>query len=159
MSRKPPQKQRAENDKKLKAAERRKIVAEELMRGLPYREIAKNVGVSAATITQDFKAIMDAWRDVYAREIDEWVRLQLARADKMIDAMWDNAMAGDEKAVDRVIKLMEHQERLLGIGRHGIDITTNGDKLQRSASIEDVKAVIDMVRELESGALDDDDDR
>jgi len=51
--------------------------------------------------------------------------LELLRLDELLNALWDTAIAGDLKAVDRVLKVMERRAKLLGLDAP-FEIKTDG---------------------------------
>lgn len=109
------QQKAAENRKNLEISQRRTTVAANLLAGLNYREIANNLDVSLGTIAEDFKAILEEWREQYQDVIADWVSVQLRRYDALLNALWHDARNGDLDKMDRVLKIMERQEKLLGL--------------------------------------------
>lgn len=128
-----------QNKKTLEIEDRRKVVAANMLAGATYRDIAAELGVSTGTIANDFKQILKHWRKHYTRDIDEWVKIQLRRLDVLINAIWEDARNGDKQAIDRVLKLMERQEKLLGIDVSRIDVTSEGKPLQHVQMLEIIK--------------------
>ena len=99
------------------AIEQRRVkVAVALLQGLTYREIARALDVSIGTVSSDRRAIVREWRKHYTEKTDDWIEIQLRRLDVLLNAIWDDAQKGSLKHIDRVLKLIERQERLLGIG-------------------------------------------
>lgn len=109
------QQKAAENRKNLEISQRRTTVAANLLAGLNYREIAANLDVSLGTVAEDFKAILEEWREQYQDVIADWVSVQLRRYDALLNALWHDARNGDLDKMDRVLKIMERQEKLLGL--------------------------------------------
>ena len=95
--------------------QRRKTVSANLLAGLTYAEIGRALNVSKATITGDKKAILAEWRKHYAQEIDELVSLQLRRLDVLLNAVWEKARNGDERAIDKALAIMDRQNEILGV--------------------------------------------
>lgn len=104
--------------RKNKAAEaevRRKQVAANLLGGLNYREMAEALGVSIGTIARDVKIIMERWEREQVENIVEWVALSDRRYDRLINGIWDKAIAGDFSAIDRVLSIENQRAKLKGL--------------------------------------------
>ena len=117
--------------KKIEIDQRRRIVAANILAGLTYREIAAALDVSLGTISGDFKAIIKEWRKHYADDADKWLNTQLRRLDVMLNSIWDNVKDGDLQAMDRALKIMERQAKLLGLDKPaGLDLKSGGKPLK-----------------------------
>jgi hypothetical protein len=103
------------NTKKVSIENRRNIVAANLLAGASYREIARAVNVSPATVSSDCKHILNQWREHYTKTAQNYADLQLRRYDILINALWERAIKGDIPAVDRTLTIMDKQNHLLGI--------------------------------------------
>lgn len=101
----------------LEREQRRKTVAANIIAGSTYREIATALDVSLGTVANDFKAVLKEWRDHYSTKIDKWLDIQLRRYDVMLNGLWDDARKGDLAKMDRVLKIMEAQSKLLGLDK------------------------------------------
>lgn len=125
--------QKAEaNRKRLEIENRRKVVAANILAGATYRDIARSLGVSPATIAGDVKAVQAEWREHYVKDTNDWASVQLRRLDVMISAIWEKARNGDKDAIDRVLKIMERQAKLLGLDQpQRIETTFNWESLMR----------------------------
>lgn len=99
----------------LEVIQRRRTVSANLLAGLTYAEISRALNISKATITSDKKAILEEWRQQYAQEADQLVALQLRRLDVLLNAIWERARQGDEKAVDRALAIIDRQNDILGV--------------------------------------------
>lgn len=93
---------------------RRKRVAANLLGGLTYRQMAEALEVSLGTIASDVRIIIGRWRADQVETTDDWAQIQIRRLDTMLNAMWDKALAGDEKAVRAVVEIIEKQNKILG---------------------------------------------
>ena len=104
----------AENQQEM--IERRAKVASLRLAGIRnQRRIASELGVSAATINRDFKALDREWQ---ARAVDDIATekgLDLDRTERLIQAHWQDAIKGKWLATDRVLALMQHRAKLLGL--------------------------------------------
>ena len=99
----------------LEVIQRRRTISANLLAGLTYAEISRALNISKATITSDKKAILEEWRQQYAQEADQLVALQLRRLDVLLNAIWERARQGDEKAVDRALAIIDRQNDILGV--------------------------------------------
>ena len=137
--------------KRLERERRRKVVAANILAGLTYREIAEALNVSLGTVAGDFRAILKAWQKHYEGDMDRWVKVQLRRLDVMLNALWSKAKDGDETAIDRVLKIMERQARLLGLDAPTDVNLQVGGRLDITA--DDLAAARDAARVLEQALL------
>lgn len=62
---------------------------------------------------------------------EEVVNLEMERLDALQDAIWDQAMDGDTKAVDSVLRVMGQRAKLLGL-----DLVAGGDLTQNTLVIQ-----------------------
>src|SRR5215207_4462594 len=99
----------------LEITQRRKTVSANLLAGLTYAEIGRALNVSKATITSDKKAILTEWRQHYAQDAAELAALQLRRLDVLLNAIWEKARQGDERAIDKALAIMDRQSEILGV--------------------------------------------
>lgn len=122
----------------LATADRRAFVLALRKSGATYRKIA-----AAAVARFGAEALPDTWGERYAhkdvvREIerlrgeiaegaDEVLRIELERLDRLTEALWSRATAGDEAAIDKVLKIMDRRARYLGLNRpEGVELTGPG---------------------------------
>lgn len=115
---------------------RRAEVAKGLLAGKSQNKIARELGVSPSTINLDVKAILEMWRRHYVETTESRVGLHLRRYEELIEGLWEKARAGDVAAVDRVARLMQQAEELLGLHQTKIDLTSGGQPVQPIAFIE-----------------------
>lgn len=101
----------------MEITQRRKVISANLLAGLTYTEIGRALNVSKATITSDKKAIMTEWRQQYAQEADQLVTLQLRRLDVLLNAIWEKARNGDERAIDKALAIIDRQNAILGVNK------------------------------------------
>jgi len=83
--------------------------------GANEAEIAESLGM---TKSGAHKAVWRALRraqSLTAEQADEWVALELDRLDRMQMALWPRALAGDVKAIDRILDIMRRRAKLLGL--------------------------------------------
>ncbi|QDU60012.1 hypothetical protein Pan216_08490 [Planctomycetes bacterium Pan216] len=81
--------------------------------GLSYEEIAEKVGYSNRRSAH--QAVTSALRKS-SRETTEEVRLlELERLNRLLVSVWSSALKGDEKSIDRALKILERRGKLLGL--------------------------------------------
>ena len=95
---------------------RRARVAALLLAGVTdQRRIAEQLDVSQPTISRDIRAIEADWQMTAAQDIAAAKGKDLERTERLIAALWDDARRGKWLATDRVISLMQHRAKLLGL--------------------------------------------
>lgn len=85
------------------------------MEGLSHRAIARELGVAPSTA---YKRVQHALRELNhsnAAQAAELRDLEALRLDEMQDAVWEKAVDGDPRAVDRVLAIMARRAKLLGL--------------------------------------------
>lgn len=102
-------------EEKAKIELRRTQVAANLLGGLTYRQMAQALGCSVGTIAGDVKAMMRNWRKEQISAAEQIIGLQMLRANRMINAIWDKAVSGDLNAQDRVRMWMDKIDRYMGV--------------------------------------------
>jgi hypothetical protein len=96
--------------------ERRRQVAHLRLAGVTdQKAIARQLGVSEPTISRDVKWLDEQNRQLAAEDTAVWRGLQLARIERLIQAVWSDAVQGRYGAIDRVVLLLERQAKLLGL--------------------------------------------
>jgi hypothetical protein len=98
-----------------KREERRKKIAANLIGGLTYRQIAEACNCSLGTVANDVRIVLGRWRREQIDNIEGFVLLQLVRLDRMLNAIWNKVLDGDLAAIDRALKIMDRQAKLLGL--------------------------------------------
>jgi hypothetical protein len=96
----------ASHDRKLQALELRKAA-------VSYQQIADQLGYRSASGA--FNAVKAALKATLREPANELRDLEVARLDAMLLPLWRRVQSGDEKAVDRVLRIMERRARLLGL--------------------------------------------
>ena len=98
---------------KLEMAARREKVAQALLAGLTYREIAAELGVALSTVACDVKAILGALETETLTDAAEYRKLELRRLDMMQNKVWLPAMRGSLGAVDRLLKIQDQRAKYM----------------------------------------------
>ncbi len=110
----------------------RKARAVELaVSGMSYDEIASAVGY--ANRGTAWRTVQRALQDRTFHAVDEYREVELARLDALQSACWDAALAGDLRAVEAVLRVMQQRARLLGLdeqmatmgGNQGLFLASN----------------------------------
>lgn len=83
--------------------------------GVSYNKIAKQLRVSAATVHKYIQTQIKAYHEEAKAHHRSMVALELSRLDDMVLGIWSKARAGEYKAVDAMIKIMERRAKLLGL--------------------------------------------
>lgn len=118
----------ASHDRKLQALELRKA-------GVSFQAIADALGYRSASGA--FAAVKAALNATLREPASELRELELARLDALLLPFWRRAQGGDDKAVDRCLRIMERRARLLGL-----DAPTN---TKVELSLEDIGRDIDRI--------------
>jgi hypothetical protein len=100
---------------RLKGAALRAEAVRLRLTGLTYRAIGERLGFSEQRawkiITGELARLTAERREAAAALLE----LSLERLDAMLLAAWDRAAGGNLRAIDRVLKTVEKQTRLLGV--------------------------------------------
>jgi hypothetical protein len=102
---------------RVQAQENRRKAVELRRAGLSFRQIAKELGMSKSGC---YKAVQRALTDIQ-KELDDSATLLCAQESDRLDTLqvnvWSQALKGDVKAIDRVLRIMERRARLLGLDK------------------------------------------
>lgn len=102
--------------KKLDITSRRHQIAALMLAGVSKQEaLAERVGVDQSTISRDIAAIEHDWKIATCEDIAKAKGKDLARIERVIQGLWPSATSGHLGAVDRVVKLLQHRAKLLGL--------------------------------------------
>lgn len=96
-------------------ADRRRQAVELRLDGMSYEAIADRLGWRSHSSAH--AAVQDGLQDAIREPAESLIRLELLRLDELHRACWGKAMAGDLRAVDRVLRVMERRARLLGLDK------------------------------------------
>src|SRR5207245_2578353 len=92
---------------RLTAAKRRQQIAALVRGGVTSQaELAAAVKVSPATVSRDLALLEWGWQTRAAEAIKTAKGLDLARADRLLAAVWERALQGDVAAIDRVLAIL-----------------------------------------------------
>lgn len=122
--------------------------------GLDFTQIAEKVGVSPATVSSDIRkaldaAILNAGMDLRA--------VQLQRYETLINVLWPMVRNGNMTAMQRVVSVMEAENKLMGVDAPTKIAPTNpeGDKAYEALSPETERQILQdeisrMIQDAES---------
>jgi len=97
------------------AASRTRQALELRMAGATYERIASALGISKSAAHKAVARGMESLRENNAQTGDQLRDIELARLDRMLVGLWQQARNGDAQAVDRVLKIMERRAKLVGL--------------------------------------------
>ncbi len=97
------------------AEERREKVEKLLLMRFPIRRIAEEVGVSKTTVVKDIKYIKQVWREHHADAFNEYAAEELQKLLALEQALWEKAMSGHGYSVERILQIMDHRAKLIGL--------------------------------------------
>ena len=106
--------------------ERRAQVWERRLKGFSYEAIAREMreqfsaeslpkNWSAKTVYADCVAILAQIRDEYSETAAEAANIELGRFDELLNAVWENAKAGDVRSVQVALDISRERRKMLGL--------------------------------------------
>lgn len=110
--------------------------------GLSHREIAAELGIAPSTA---YKRVHHALEDVNARNAEEAENLrtlEMLRLDELQNALWERAVDGDDKAIGRILTIMERRAKLLGLdapARREVEVSPADLRLRREALVKQIR--------------------
>ena len=87
------------------------------IKGATYQQIGDALGVTLQSANRMVLTGVAEWNATIRRDAANLIALEYARLERLHAAVWDQAIAGDPAAVDRVLKIMERRAKLLGLDR------------------------------------------
>jgi transposase-like protein len=111
------------------------------MEGLSHREIAAQLGIAPSTAYKRVRHALDGINQRNAAEADTLRTLELLRLDELQDAVWEQALAGDDKALGRVLAIMGRRAKLLGLdapAKAEVAVSPYGTRLRRQAIVKEI---------------------
>lgn len=94
------------------ATQRRTRAVELVLAGYSYDDIAHQVGY--ANRGTAWRAVQKALGDREVEAVDLYREMELARLDALQSACWESACAGEIRAIEAVLRIIEKRARLLG---------------------------------------------
>lgn len=144
--------------KKISAEARRVQVAQLVVSGASQRQIARTLGVSAATINKDLKILRTAWLAAAVHKIDMAIMIDLQRLDRLILAVWKEATATvpDLAKITEARKLIEARARVLNYGAH--TLTPDPEDPDGESVVKPVVTFIEVVKSYDDDDEDEDEE-
>lgn len=97
------------------AQERRKKAFDLRKAGANYQQIGDALGMSRQGVRKTVEAAIDQLDEDVRDAAIHYRALQLERLERMHFGLWTRAINGDDNAVDRIVKIMDRQAKLLGL--------------------------------------------
>lgn len=110
--------------------------------GLSHRAIAAQLGIAPSTA---YKRVAHALSEVNARsaeQAEDLRTIELLRLDELQSAVWEKAVDGDDKALGRVLAIMERRTKLLGLdapAKGEVEVSPAGLRFKREALIKQIR--------------------
>lgn len=84
--------------------------------GKNFQDIADELGYSSRQhASKDLCRVLELAKSEERFEADTYRELEAARLDELQAAMWEQALAGDPRAVDTVLRISDRRSKLLGL--------------------------------------------
>lgn len=108
---------------KLAAAERRHAIIQATLAGFDHEQIARQVGVTPATVSRTLAKVMERWENDDQRSVQQLREMQVRRLERLVTAVWSEAIGSTKdgvrrppnlKAVAEIRNLTLAQARLAG---------------------------------------------
>lgn len=110
---------------RIRTAEREAAALELRKTGATYEMIARRVGYGDRSAAA--KAVSRALAATIQEPADELRRLESARLDALLAAVWPEAMTGHRPAVESALRIMDRRSKLVGLDaplRRAIEVIT-----------------------------------
>ncbi|MGW4639569.1 hypothetical protein ACWEN6_13625 [Sphaerisporangium sp. NPDC004334] len=110
--------------KKIQLAQRRSKAVQLRLAGVTYDKIATQLGYAGAgAASKDVTRALQAAAREQHENSEELLRLEIDRLDRLMAAVWANALSGDVKSIEAAERLISRRCVLLGldlINRNGV---------------------------------------
>lgn len=114
--------------------------------GARFEDIAVRVGYADKSGAQ--RAVTRALTSTLQPAADELREVEASRLDRLLLSVWQQALAGDLKAVDRALRILDQRARLLGLNlpaRAELDVTVSpAEEIEVVRRIREWKAARDQ---------------
>ena len=137
---------------------RRDEVMEMVLAGWPYRRIAGRVGVSHVTVMRDVVARLKEGAEVATAQTNEYRERQRQQLESLLRRLWVRAHKGEGAAVDRVLRILEREAKLLGLDapqRKQIEGPDGGPIVVRpdlsGLTVDELRALCALIAKSQSG--------
>ena len=95
--------------------------------GKDYTQIAAELGYSRRSVAR--KAVVGALRARTVEAVGQLRQLEVGCLDGLQAAVWADALAGDIKAVDAVLRIVQARVKLLGLDQSDVKAAPAGGRL------------------------------
>jgi hypothetical protein len=112
-NKRPGRHERRNGSNRLTKAQKQKLLLEGRIRGLSWREAAKQAGYKS--VSGAYEAAQEAIADIPREAADEARALEMQRLDEIIRANWNAMRIGDRDASFVILKAIENRRRMLGL--------------------------------------------
>lgn len=131
---------------------RRAKAVELRLRGKTFDQIADELDYhDRGTAYRAVKTAIAAHGREDARELRE---LYLLRLDRMLEIIWPQVEGGDLAAVDRVLKILDHCERLTGCAAHNVvQINATQNNVSVDTSAPTIETLADVFQHVDGGNI------
>ncbi len=102
-------------ERELEIEQRRATVAANILAGLNYRDLAKQLEVSLGTIANDVKIVARRYREEQISEYADIVQLELRRIDTALNAIWTDVKLGSKEAIQTMLALQNQRAKYLAL--------------------------------------------
>ena len=129
---------------------RRRQVEKLYIRNTPIRVIAHELGVSPTTVQADIRHMRKCWQENHAQLFTDVNAKELAKLDLLEESMWPQALDGKGYAVERILMIMDHRAKILGLyapTQSRVEVIT-GDMLR-----EEIRRMEQRERELREATV------
>lgn len=80
------------------------------------RRLAAALQVSVATINRDIEVLRQEWRERHLSDVESAMSLDLERLDRLIQAHWQRAVGGDDRAAEFILRAILGRANIYGYG-------------------------------------------
>ena len=114
-----PEKGQSERKAELKPKAYRLRIA-----GLSYRRIGEQLGIDHTIAFDYVKETLKQLREETLELADQYREMELSRLDEAQSAIYNKVLKGDEKAIEKLLKIQERRSKYLGLDVPVSTITT-----------------------------------
>jgi hypothetical protein len=97
----------------LRRQEDRTICLQLRIEGLDIPEISILTGIGEKDVKSLIRAGLQRLRDLETEAAEELRQMQFLRLEKLLNALWEKAMKGNLGAVDRILAILDRENRLM----------------------------------------------
>ena len=130
------------NEKTVKIQLRRYQALELKLAGSTIREIAVVQGISHVQVHHDIKKVLGEMADATSKQADHLRAMTMARYEKLLQAHWHQAMAGDYRSTEMCLSVLGGQRAIAGLdaptqvtGADGGPLKISIDELAKMAEV------------------------